>query len=171
VRQAIARLHSAGLEAAAICFLHAYANVSHEPQAKALVQQLWPEVYVCTSCDVLAEVRAFERFAAATVNVSLTPIMDCYLERFERGVYDFGIRRAPHVMQSNGGAVAPDAVRRLPVNTFFSGPAGEFIINPGEPDAQRLPAAAADVPLPRDSVVSIRTPGGGGLGAVEHRDP
>jgi N-methylhydantoinase A len=33
----------------------------------------------------------------------------------------------PRVMQSNGGAVSPDAVRRLPVNTFFSGPAGGVI--------------------------------------------
>jgi N-methylhydantoinase B len=51
------------------------------------------------------------------------------------------------------------------------GAAGEFIMNPGQPDAQKLPAAAADVLLPRDSVLSIRTPGGGGFGPVEHRDP
>jgi N-methylhydantoinase A len=170
VRQAIAWLCRAGVEAIAICFLHAYANASHEQQAKALVQQLWPEVYVCTSCDVLAEFREFERFAMATVNASLMPIMDRYLERFERGVCDLGIRRAPRVMPSNGGAVTPEAVRRLPVNTFFSGPAGEFILNPGQPDAQKLPAAAADVPSPRGSVLSIRTPGGGGLGIVEQRD-
>jgi N-methylhydantoinase A len=30
-------------------------------------------------------------------------------------------------MQSNGGAVSPDAVRRLPINTFFSGPAGGVV--------------------------------------------
>jgi N-methylhydantoinase A len=127
VRQAIAWLRSAGGEAIAICFLHAYAKARHEKRAKALVQQLWPEVYVCTSCDVLAEFREFERFATPTVNASLMPIMDRYLERFERGVYDLGIRSAPRVMQSNGGAVTPDAVRRLPVNTFFSGPAGGVI--------------------------------------------
>jgi N-methylhydantoinase A len=127
VRQAIAGLRSTGVEAISICFLHAYANPLHENRAKMLVQQLWPEVYVCTSCDVLAEFREFERFATATVNASLMPIMDRYLERFEQGVHELGIRRAPRVMQSNGGAVTPDAVRRLPVNTFFSGPAGGVI--------------------------------------------
>src|SRR6185436_6922305 len=50
-----------------------------------------------------------------------------YLDRFERGVRELGIRRVPRVMQSNGGAVSPGAVRRLPVNTFFSGPAGGVI--------------------------------------------
>ena len=127
VRRAIACLRGRGVEAISVCFLHAYANPAHENRAKALIQELWPEVYVCTSCDVLAEFREFERFATATVNASLMPIMDRYLERFEQGVHELGIRSAPRVMQSNGGAVTPGAVRRLPVNTFFSGPAGGVI--------------------------------------------
>ncbi|MBI4204034.1 MAG: hydantoinase/oxoprolinase family protein, partial [Betaproteobacteria bacterium] len=88
---------------------------------------LWPGVYLCTSSEVLAEFREFERFATAAVNASLMPIMDRYLERFGRGVADLGIRATPRVMQSNGGAVSPGAVRKLPVNTFFSGPAGGVI--------------------------------------------
>jgi N-methylhydantoinase A len=127
VRQAIAWLRDRGVEAVSICFLHAYANPAHENRAKALMQELWPDVYICTSCDVLAEFREFERFATATVNASLMPIMDRYLARFEQGVHDLGMRSAPRVMQSNGGAVTPGAVRRLPVNTFFSGPAGGVI--------------------------------------------
>jgi N-methylhydantoinase B len=47
----------------------------------------------------------------------------------------------------------------------------EFVVNPGQPDEQRLPSAAADVPLPRGSVLSVRAPGGGGFGPVEQRDP
>jgi Hydantoinase/oxoprolinase N-terminal region/Hydantoinase B/oxoprolinase len=52
----------------------------------------------------------------------------------------------------------------------LSGAVGEFVVNPGQPDEQRLPSAAADVPLPRGSVLSIRTPSGG-FGPVEQRDP
>jgi N-methylhydantoinase B len=51
-----------------------------------------------------------------------------------------------------------------------SGAGGAFVLNPGRPEARQLPSAAADVPLPRDSILSIRTPGGGGFGQVEHRD-
>jgi N-methylhydantoinase A len=127
VRRAIRVLKDKGVRSIAICFLHAYANPAHEERARALVTKLWPEVYLCTSGDVLAEFREFERFATATVNASLMPIMDHYLERFERGVADLGIRATPRVMQSNGGAVSPDAVRKVPVNTFFSGPAGGVI--------------------------------------------
>lgn len=127
VRRGIELLKAKKVEAVAICFMHAYANPEHEERARALVKKLWPEVYLCTSSDVLAEFREFERFATATVNASLMPVMDRYLERFEAGVKKLGIRQAPRVMQSNGGAVSPGAVRKVPVNTFFSGPAGGVI--------------------------------------------
>ncbi len=127
VCSAVSELRRKGVEAVSICFLHAYTNPAHEQRAKALLQQLWPDVYVCTSSDVLAEFREFERFATTTVNASLMPIMDRYLERFVQGVQRLGSEIMPRVMQSNGGAVTPDAVRRLPINTFFSGPAGGVI--------------------------------------------
>ncbi|MDB5925292.1 MAG: hypothetical protein JWN13_4228 [Betaproteobacteria bacterium] len=139
IRRAIEVLKEKKVEAVAICFLHAYANPQHEERARELVQQLWPEVYLCTSSDVLAEFREFERFATATVNASLMPVMDRYLQRFENGVADLGIRQAPRVMQSNGGAVSPGAVRKVPVNTFFSGPAGGVIGSVGLGEQLGLP--------------------------------
>ena len=127
VRRAVEALKSRQVQAVAVCFLHAYANPAHEERAKRLVRELWPGVYVCASTEVLTEFREFERFATATVNASLMPIMDRYLEAFERGIATLGIRATPRIMQSNGGAVSPAAVRKLPVNTFFSGPAGGVI--------------------------------------------
>ena len=127
VRHAIEVLKGKKVEAVAICFMHAYANPGHEQRAAALVRELWPEAYLCTSSEVLAEFREFERFATTAVNASLMPIMDRYMQRFQNGVRELGIQVAPRVMQSNGGAVTPGAVARMPVNTFFSGPAGGVI--------------------------------------------
>jgi N-methylhydantoinase A len=124
---AVTRLKATGPEAVAICFVHSYANPAHERRAAEAVQRLWPEAYVCASSEVLAEFREFERFATTAVNASLMPVMHRYLERFAGGIADIGIAVAPHVMQSNGGAVSPDAVQRRPVDTFFSGPAGGVI--------------------------------------------
>ena len=171
IQRAIDTLRQKKVEAIAICFLHAYANPEHEERARALVKKLWPEVYLCTSSDVLAEFREFERFATATVNASLMPVMDRYLERFEHGVRDLGIVHAPRVMQSNGGAVSPGAVRRVPVNTFFSGPAGGVIGSVGLGEQLGLPnlitfdmgGTSTDVCLIRDgepAKKSERTMGG-----------
>ncbi len=52
-----------------------------------------------------------------------------------------------------------------------SGATGAFVMNPGVDDAQVLPSAAADIALPRGSLLSVRTPAGGGYGTPEHRDP
>ena len=138
VRRAVEVLKTRGVEAVAVCFLHAYANPAHEERASELVRAAWPEVYLCASGDVLAEFREFERFATATVNASLMPIMDHYLARFERGARELGIPRPPRIMQSNGGAVSTGAVRKVPVNTFFSGPAGGVIGSVGIGDQLRL---------------------------------
>ncbi|MDO8877685.1 MAG: hydantoinase/oxoprolinase family protein [Pseudolabrys sp.] len=127
VRAAVGELQRLGCDAVAICFLHSYANPAHEQRAAEIVREAWPDVYLCTSSDVLAEFREYERFATTTVNASLLPIIDRYLERFERGVADLGIPGRPLIMQSNGGAVSPDTVRKFPINTFFSGPAGGVI--------------------------------------------
>ncbi len=131
VRRAVEVLKAKKVEAVAICFMHAYANADHEERARSLVKSLWPDIYLCTSSEVLGEFREFERFSTATVNASLMPIMDRTLSLFEKGVAELGIAYTPRVMQSNGGAVSPGAVRKLPVNTFFSGPAGGVIGSAG----------------------------------------
>lgn len=127
LRDSLRVLRDRRMEAVAICFLHSYANPAHEARVKALIQENLPGTYICASSELLPEFREFERFATTTVNASLMPIVDRYLERFQRGVAELGVTVEPRVMQSNGGAVSPAAVRRAPVNTFFSGPAGGVI--------------------------------------------
>lgn len=127
LRKAGEHLRDAGCETVAVCFLHAYANPAHELQATAILSEVLPDAYITTSSGVLGEFREYERFATTVVNASLRPILDGYLARFEAGTCRLGITCEPRIMQSNGGAVAPAIVRRLPVNTFFSGPAGGVI--------------------------------------------
>jgi N-methylhydantoinase B len=50
------------------------------------------------------------------------------------------------------------------------GGVGAFVLNPDMPEERRLPAAGADIKLPRDSVLRIVTPGGGGYGEARQRD-
>jgi N-methylhydantoinase B len=45
-----------------------------------------------------------------------------------------------------------------------AGSPGRFMLDPGTPGERRLPSAAAEIPLPRDSLLRIETPGGGGFG-------
>lgn len=127
VRGAVPALQAVGVEAIAICFMHAYANPAHEEAARDIVREMWPEVFVCTSTEVLREFREFERFASAGINASLLPVIDRYLERFSAGLASMGLKLPPLVMQSNGGCVSVATVRKAPINTFLSGPAGGVV--------------------------------------------
>jgi N-methylhydantoinase A len=127
VKEAINVLKLKNVEAVAICMMHSYANPIHEKRTAEILQEIWPTAYVCVSSEIMPEFREFERFSTTAVNASLMPIMDRYLDEFEKGVSNLGIKINPRVMQSNGGAVTPKAVRLAPVNTFFSGPSGGVI--------------------------------------------
>jgi len=50
------------------------------------------------------------------------------------------------------------------------GATGQFILNPGTPEQTKLASAAADLRLPRGSVLRICTPGGGGFGGPRQRE-
>ncbi len=50
-----------------------------------------------------------------------------------------------------------------------AGACGAFVLNPDTPQEQKLPSAAADVPLPRGSVLRICTPAGAGYGEAKQR--
>ena len=50
-----------------------------------------------------------------------------------------------------------------------SGAVGSFILDPETKRERKLPSAAADVPLPRNSVLRITTPAGGGFGPPAKR--
>jgi N-methylhydantoinase A len=124
-----AQLHALdpGIEAVAICFLHAYRNPEHERSAAELVRRVLPQAKICVSSEVNPEFREYERFATTAVNAALLPVMDGYLERFRGGVAARGVTAAPYVIQSSGGLVSPATLQRLPINTFFSGPAGGVV--------------------------------------------
>jgi N-methylhydantoinase B len=51
-----------------------------------------------------------------------------------------------------------------------AGALGAFVLNPGTPGECKLPSAAADVKLPRGSLLRICTPAGGGYGKSAERE-
>ena len=116
-----------GFDAFAVCFLHAYRDPAHEQRALDILRRRHSTALVCLSSDVSPEFREYERFATTVVNAALLPVMDRYLKHFSEGVAQRGVPSPPYVIQSNGGLVSPKTLRRLPINTFFSGPAGGVV--------------------------------------------
>jgi N-methylhydantoinase A len=122
-RAAIDRLLAAGVEAIAVCLLHAYRNPVHERALLHLVGQMASHLAVSCSSDVVPEIREYERTSTTTANVYVMPLMARYLDDLERKIHDLGIGGNFYMMLSSGGIATPDTAKRVPVRLVESGPA------------------------------------------------
>lgn len=123
-KDAIAELRESGVEALAVCLLHAYINPSHERRIRELIEDVWPGVPVSVSHEVCGELREYERTSTTVLNAALLPIMRAYLNRIDAGLQKLGINGSLQIMQSNGGLMTPSVVADRPVTTLLSGPVG-----------------------------------------------
>ena len=127
VRDAAETLKAQGVQAVAICFLHAYLNPGHEQRAAAIVRAVLPDAFVSTSSDVLPEFREFERFSTTAINATIGPRMALYLARFLDRLRALDLATAPYTIHSNGGLMSVETVRQFPVRTCLSGPAAGVV--------------------------------------------
>jgi len=124
VRAAARRLEAEGVEAVAISFINSYANPAHEIEARRILEAEFPGLLVTASCDVLPEMKEYERTSTTVVNAYILPVMRSYLARLRRDLATIGIRAPIHVMASNGGMIGIAAASERPVFAVASGPAG-----------------------------------------------
>jgi N-methylhydantoinase A len=126
--RAIARhLLADGVEAVAITFINAYANPQNEQRALGALREVWPNSFVTASCEVLSEMREFERASTAALNAYLQPIVAAYLGKLDHALADHEFPGQLHIVQSNGGIMSTATARRLPVRTALSGPAAGVV--------------------------------------------
>lgn len=112
-----------GVGAVACCFLHSYANPSHELKVKEILGEEAPGLRVSVSSEVLKEYREYERFCLTAMNAFLMPIMDDYLDEFEKGVRSEISKKASlSIMHSLGGIMNFETARLKPVQSAVSGP-------------------------------------------------
>ena len=124
VRAAAKALVDDGVEAIAVGFLHAYRNPAHERAAGQAIRALYPEIAISLSSDVVAELWEYQRIATTCANAFVQPLMDRYVKRLERELWQRGFRGALYLMHSAGGLVSPDTARAFPIRLLESGPAG-----------------------------------------------
>ncbi|MGW5741128.1 hydantoinase/oxoprolinase family protein [Amycolatopsis sp. NPDC003861] len=117
-------LAARGIEAVAVCFLHAFTNPAHERRTAEILAEVAPSLRVALSSDVVPEIREFERTSTTVANVYVQDLTERYLRDLEQRLHRLGITRAPHIMLSNGGLATVDTAARHPIRILESGPAG-----------------------------------------------
>ncbi len=120
-------LQAVDVDSIAVCFLHAYVNPVHERRMAEIIRDVFPQVRISISSDVVREWREFERTSTTVLNSYTQPCMEQYLSKLDAGLKARKYQGAFAVMQSSGGITSSAVARKVPVRTIQSGPAGGVI--------------------------------------------
>ena len=127
VAAAIECMRAQGVESVAVCLLHAYANDAHERRIGELIRTQWPHVSVTLSCDVMPDLREYERASTTVANAYVKPVVKGYVARLSAALQSMGVRSALAIISSDGSVVDVDTAAEYPVRLTESGPAGGAI--------------------------------------------
>jgi N-methylhydantoinase A len=120
----------AGVGTLGVCFLHSYADPSHERRMRDVLRREHPDAVVSISSDVLREYREYERSVTTLVDAAVKPTVSRYIRGIQdrldafTAAGDASSRRVPFsIMKSNGGVLSAAEVVHQPITTVLSGPA------------------------------------------------
>ena len=72
---AVQALKTHGVEAVAVCLMHAYANEAHERQVAARLREALPDAYLTVSSELLPQLGYYNRVSTAVLNSYVGPLL------------------------------------------------------------------------------------------------
>jgi N-methylhydantoinase A len=124
VRRALKALAARGVEAITVSLINAFANDAHEEHIREIAEKELPLIPISLSCEILPEMREYERALTTVANSYVRPTVSKYLENLERECRKRSVSARLRVLRSDGGLMAFESAKRAPVNLLMSGPAG-----------------------------------------------
>jgi len=116
------RLAGLGVQAVAVCLLHAWVNPAHEQRVAAALSARLPGVPVLASHQVSRQWREYERSSTTVLSAYVQPVVSSYLGSLEGALRSAGVRGPLHVMRSNGGVCSFGQAAGAPIGLLESGP-------------------------------------------------
>lgn len=124
---ALDRLRAEGVTAIAVCLLNSYANPVHEQAIATWLRAVAPDLDLSISCEILPEIKEYDRTSTTVVNAYIRPVVRRYLQTLDDRLGAAGVRAPLLVMQSNGGIMSATAAAARPVTIIESGPAAGVV--------------------------------------------
>ncbi len=119
----IEKIKAEKVESVAVCFMNSYKNATHELKAVKFLRKKLKGLFVTSSCEVLPSIRFYERVSTTAVSAFVGPIVAKYLDNLTHKLDSINFKGTLLIMQSNGGVVVPEQVKKNPAVTVLSGPA------------------------------------------------
>ena len=112
-----------GVEALAICLLHAYKNPASERLLQEQIQAQFPDLMLSLSSEVAPIINEYERTSTTVADAYIKPAVARYVRRLEGDLVKAHYAGKLLVMHSAGGVMDSDMARQYPVRMLESGPA------------------------------------------------
>lgn len=117
------KLKKEKIEAVAVCFMNSYLNDVHEKQVVEYLRNNLQDKFITASYEVLPSIRFYERVSTTVVNAYIGVEVNNYIASLLKKLEELNFKGGFSIMQSNGGVVSPEVVRKIPAVTVLSGPA------------------------------------------------
>ena len=125
--RAVDALLTEEVEAVAVCLINSFANPAHELMIKNIVARKAPGLTLSISCEVLPEIKEYERTSTTVINAYVMPVVADYLRAMRGNLDAAGISAPLLLMQSNGGLTTATAAIARPIHIIESGPAAGVV--------------------------------------------
>lgn len=126
LRQDLKNLADTGeVEALTICLINSYVNGEHEAQVRDVASEVFKDIPISISSDVVPEMQEYERTETTVVNSYVRPQVSKYVENLQTSLQE-RLRDDVNlaILRSDGGLASARASSESPVNLLLSGPAG-----------------------------------------------
>lgn len=120
---AVGALLDHGIEALAICLLHAYKNPRNEQRLRGQIHARYPDLLLSLSSDVAPIINEYERTSTTVADCYVKPTVSRYVRSLERDLAAAGYPGKLLVMHSAGGVMDSAMASQYPVRMLESGPA------------------------------------------------
>ncbi len=118
----VEKIKKRGLKTIAVLFLHSYKNNTNEKYVENYLKNKG-DFFITISSEIFPEYREYERGIITVLNSSLMPVIYDYIERLGSGIN----KNKLYIMQSNGGVLSNNSIKKEPIRTLLSGPSGGLL--------------------------------------------
>ena len=112
------------VEAITICLMNSYVSDAHERQVAEVCSEIYPDLPVSVSADILPEMYEYERALTTVANSAVRPIVSGYVANLRAELKAWGMDGKLNLLRSDGGLMSAEKAEQAPVNLLMSGPAG-----------------------------------------------
>ncbi len=124
VRAQLARLEHSGIEALTVSLINAYLNGAHERRVGEIAREVFPDLPISLSHQVLPEMQEYERTLTTVANAAVRPVVGRYVRNLRERLRGVDMNGRIALLRSDGGLMSSEKAEDQPVSLLMSGPAG-----------------------------------------------